>query len=337
MTHFSQGPLRIPWDQVKAIGIMNRRPGHVGRAGITLADVIVLLMVIGASSLLLLMGVSRAREQARLVGCRKNLGQIGMALGLYDQMNGHLPEIGPAGPPDGVTEPPSPSPLKILLVALQLPDLTEIRDRKNRPEPRPGQLPDEVRVPGFVCASDPNALAGRFPAPINYRAVTGDGLRGENGAFAPGPARSLAEIEALDGLSYTAAFSERLVGDNQAGHSAPINYQILPTPLPSGGCPQLSDPSVWHGDAGSSWTSAGYRSTLYNHALQPNGRPSGIAIDGRSAYMGASSGHVGGVNLLLLDGSVSLIRHSINPKVWRDYAAINAPPQDEAESIARGR
>jgi hypothetical protein len=337
MTHFSQGPLRIPCDQVKAIGIMNRRHGHVGRAGLTLADVIVLLMVIGASSLLLLMGVSRAREQARLVGCRKNLGQIGMALGLYDQMNGHLPGIEPPGPPDGVTEPPPPSPLKILLVALQLPDLTEIRDRKNRPEPRPGQVPDEVRVPGFVCASDPNALSGSFPAPINFRAVTGDGLRGENGAFAPGPARSIAEIEALDGLSYTAAFSERLVGDNQTAHPAPINYQVLPAPLPSGGCPALSDPSSCRGDAGSSWTSAGYRSTLYNHALPPNGQPSCIAVEGRSAYIGASSGHVGGVNLLLLDGSVSLIRPSINPKIWRDYAAIGSDSRDDTESVAGRR
>ena len=317
-----------------------RQQGHGNRAGLTLADVIVLLFVIGAVALVLLMGVSRAREQARLVGCRKNLAQIGMALGLYDQMNGHLPEIGPLGPPDGVAEPQSPSPLKILLVTLQLPDLTEIRDPKTRPEARPGQVPDGIRVRGFICASDPNALSDGFPAPINYRAVTGDGLRGANGAFAPGPSRSLVEIEALDGLSYTAAFSERLVGDNRTAHPAPINYQVLPAPLPSGGCPTLSGPSVWRGDAGSSWTWAGYRSTLYNHTLPPNGHPSGIATDGRSAYIGASSGHVGGVNLLLLDGSVTVIRPSINPKVWRDYATIGEVSQaatEESVSIARDR
>ena len=290
-----------------------------------------LLVVVGVVALVALMGISRAREQARLVGCRKNLAQIGMALGLYDQMNGHLPEIGSPGLPDGMTAPQSPSPLKTLLVTLQLPDLTEIRDKSTRPEARPGEVPDGIRVRGFLCASDPNALSASFPAPISYRAATGDSLLGDNGAFAPGSARSLAEIEARDGLGYTAAFSERLVGDNRAGHDAPINYQVLPTPLPSGGCPLLSDPAGWRGDAGSSWTTAGYPSTLYNHALAPGGHPSCIAIDGRSAYMGASSGHVGGVNLLLLDGSVSLIRPSINPKIWRDYAAIGSRSPVEPE------
>ncbi|MGP0069538.1 MAG: DUF1559 domain-containing protein [Isosphaeraceae bacterium] len=310
---------------------MTRRQRRRIRPGLTIVDVIVLLVVVGTVALLLLMASTRGREQARLMGCRKNLSQIGMALVLYDQMNGHLPEVGPLGSPDGATGSQSPSPLKILLETLKLPDLTEVRDKNTRPDPRPGEIPGEVRVRGFVCASDPNALSGNFLAPISYRAATGDGLGGDNGAFSPGRARSLAEIEARDGLGYTSAYSERLVGDNQAGHAAPINYQVLPTPLPSGGCPMLSDPSVWRGDAGSSWTAAGYRSTLYDHALPPGGQPSCLAIDGQSAYVGASSGHVGGVNLLLLDGSVPLIRTSINPKIWREYATIGTRSPVEAE------
>ena len=310
---------------------MIARTRHEDRSGLTVADVVVLLVLMGAAVLLLLMGVSRGREQARLVGCRKNLAQIGFALALYDEMNGHLPEVGPPGPPDGGAGRQSPAPLKVLLETLEIPDLTDLRDRTSRPAPRPGQVPGEVPVPGFVCASDPNALSGRFRAPISYRAATGDNLRGDNGAFATGPALSLAAIEARDGLSYTSAFSERLVGDNQPGHSVPINYQVLPSPLPSGGCPRLVDPAVWRGDAGSSWIAAGYQSTLYNHALPPNGQPSCVMTDGRSAYLGASSGHVAGVNLLLLDGSVSTIRPTISPKVWRDYAAITSSPQADAE------
>ena len=301
---------------------------HKHRSGLTLADVAVVLALVVVVGLLLLMGVSRTREQARLVGCRKNLAQIGMALALYDQMEGHLPEIGPLAPLEGAADPQSPSPLKILLETLQLPDLNEIRDRNTPPQGRPGQVPGEIRVRGFVCASDPNAMEAPFPAPISYRAVTGDTLRGDHGAFSPGPAPSFAAIEARDGLSYTAAFSERLVGDNQPSHAAPINYQAVPPPLPSNGCPQADDPGAWRGDAGSSWVRAGYRSTLYNHALPPNAHPSCIAIDGRTAYMGASSGHVGGVNLLLMDGSVSLIRTAINPKVWRDYATVGPLPEN---------
>jgi hypothetical protein len=269
------------------------------------------------------------------VGCRNNLARIGVALALFDQMNGHLPEIGPPGSPDETAGPgsvspspsPSPSPLKMMLETLQLPDLTELRDRTIRPNGRPGQVPGEVRVPGFICAGDPNALSGRTRAPISYRAVTGDNPRGDNGAFAPGLAPSLAAIEARDGLGHTAAFSERLVGDGRAGHVAAINYQVVPPPLSSTGCPRLAGPAAWRGDAGSSWLTADYRSTLSNHALPPNGQPSCVAADGRKAVIGASSGPVDGGNLHQLHGSVSLVRPSIHPKIWRDYATIGAVPE----------
>lgn len=310
---------------------MIRRQCRGHRAGLTLVDVIVLLVVIGVVILLALMAASRGREHARLVRCRYNLAQIGMALGLYDDMTGHLPEIGQLEPPGGPSGPPAPSPLKTILETLQVADLNEIQDRKTRPNPRPAQVPGEIRVPGFICTSDPNALSGTFLAPINYRAVTGDGLLGNDGPFAPGPARSLAEVEARDGLSYTSAFCERLVGDNQSSHPASINYLLVPARLPSGGCPVPADPSAWRGDAGATWAPAGYRTTLYNHFLPPNGQPSCISANGRSASIGASSGHIGGVNLLLLDGSVSLIRPSINLKVWRDYATIGSASRGEAE------
>jgi hypothetical protein len=309
------------------------RTRHEVRSGLTLVDVIVLLVLVIGVVLLLLMGVSRGREQARLAGCRKNLAQIGFALALYDQMHGHLPEIESVAPPDRAADQPSPGPLKVLLEDLVLPDLSILRDRITRPQPRPGQVPGEIPVPGFVCSSDPNALAGRFRASISYRATTGDNITGDNGAFAVGTRSSLAAIEAGDGMSYTAAFSERLVGDDQPGHAVAVNYEVLPPPLPSGGCPRITDPAAWRGDAGSSWAAAGYRSTLYNHALPPNGQPSCIAASGKSAYMGASSGHVGGVNLLLLDGSVSTIRASINPKIWRDYAAITASSEAPSSPI----
>jgi hypothetical protein len=295
---------------------------------VTVVEVVVLLILIGATAVLLLMGVSRAREQARLVGCRKNLGQIGVALSLYDQIHHHLPLLGPPRAPEGADAPRSPGPLKILLETLELPDLTELRDASSRPARRPGQVPGEIPVPGFVCGSDPNALAGRFAAPINYRAVTGGDLGGTNGAFAPGRTISLAAIEAGDGLSYTAAFSERMVGDGQAGHPAPHNYQLAALPLPAQGCPSSSDPSSWRGDAGSSWAWCDYRSTLYNHALLPDASPSCVARDGRTAFMGASSGHIRGVHLLMLDGSVTLVRPAIDRKIWGEFAKVGPPERD---------
>ena len=184
-------------------------------------------------------------------------------------------------------------------------------------------------VPGFICQSDRNTTARRLAAPISYRAVTGSGPTGDDGVFAPGHVLSLAKVEAGDGLSHTAAFSERLVGDNQPHHVTPFNYEVVPGPVSSSGCAAGSDPTAWRGDAGASWTSADYRFTLYNHALPPGGHPSCVAQNGKSAFMGTSSGHVGGINLLLLDDAVVLVRRSIDQKVWKELATIGGPGRPE--------
>jgi hypothetical protein len=289
---------------------------------LSLVEVIVVLCLIAVTAVMLLVWVAQAREQARFTGCRKNLGQVGIALALFDQIHRHLPELDTPRAPDATAIQSSPAPLLILLETLELPDLTELHDVSTRPARRPGQVPGEIPVPGFVCGSDPNAHKGFFRAPISYRAVTGDNASGDNGAFAAGRKLSLATVEAGDGLAYTAGFSERLVGDNQAGREAPCNYQVVPAPLGTEGCPITTSASSWRGDAGSSWRVGEYRSTLYNHALAPNGQQSCIASDGRAAYIGASSGHVRGINLLLLDGSVAVVRTTIDRKVWREYARI---------------
>ncbi len=58
------------------------------RAGYTAVDVLVVLLLIGIVFFFLLMAMPRGREAARLAGCQKNLAQIGLALGLYDQTPG---------------------------------------------------------------------------------------------------------------------------------------------------------------------------------------------------------------------------------------------------------
>jgi hypothetical protein len=296
-----------------------------GRRGITVVEVLALAFVIIVVAFVLLMAVPRAREQARLTGCRRNLGQIGFGLALYDQMHQHLPTVAELAALDTPRLQRAPAPLQVLIESLQLPDLTELNDPRNAPRPRPGEVPGEMPVPGFVCASDPNALAGNFRAPVSYRGATGDSALGENGIFAPGRTIGLKEVEAGDGASYTAAFSERLVGDNRNGHVTLADYAALAGAVSDQGCPADTGREAWRGDSGSSWKWCDYRSTLYNHGLRPNGRPSCLALDGQTAQMGASSGHTRGVHLLLLDGTVTLVRPEINQKIWREFARLNPP------------
>jgi len=297
------------------------------RTGLTLTEVLIVFALVAVVAMFLLMAIPRAREQARLAGCGRNLGQIGMALALYDQLQIHLPVVGKLAALDGEattaqSDPTTAGPLRTLLETLALPDLTELTNLNAAPLPRPSEVPGKTAVPGFACQSDPATLAGRFRTPVSYRATTGDSPAGDNGAFAPGRSLALAAIGAADGLSYTAGFAERLIGNNENGLVGLAAYQLVPDRVSPTGCPPSVDLSQWRGDAGSSWRVCDYRSTLYNHALPPGGQPSCIALDGQTAFMGASSGHTRGVNLLLLDGSVTLVVPTIDPKVWREYAAI---------------
>ena len=64
------------------------------RCGLTAADVVVVVVIMVVTVLLLLMALPQGREHARLAACRRNLGQIGFALALFDQMEQKLPTIG---------------------------------------------------------------------------------------------------------------------------------------------------------------------------------------------------------------------------------------------------
>ena len=305
------------------------RPGPA-RAGISGADVLVVLIIVFLTTLVILMLLSRGREHARMASCQNNLAHVGRALALYDHLEHKLPTVPHLATLDTPATSLPKSPLRAMLEALVQPNLLGITDDKTPPPPRPGEVPGERPVPGFVCSSDPNATSGQFPAPNSYRACTGDGRLGENGAFQPGRAISLKEVEERDGLSYTAAFSERLVGDNLANHAAARNYTIPRDRILADTCPGPPDLSSWRGDAGSSWVSSDYRSTLYNHALPPGAQSSCIESSGRTALMGASSGHVRGVNMLLLDGRVMVVLPSINTKIWKEFARIGATDANSA-------
>ncbi|AGA25818.1 DUF1559 family PulG-like putative transporter [Singulisphaera acidiphila] len=284
------------------------------RDGFSLVEVIIVLVVLAIFVLVLAMRMPRQREVARRAACQKNLMQIGVALLIYERSAGHLPVV----PALGTEASRHGSPLRALLEELSVPDLRDVTDPEHPPVRAAGFVAREQRVPGFICPSDPNATAGFFPATISYRANAGDTPDGQNGAFSPGRKLRLADVEAGDGLEFTAAFSERLVGTNRPTH-APANYAEVAGPILANGCPPLES-APWKGDAGASWYASSWQSTLYQHAITPNAAPSCIAQDQRSAEMGASSGHLGTVNVLILDGSVRTYSETVDPQIWSKLA-----------------
>jgi hypothetical protein len=169
------------------------------------------------------------------------------------------------------------------------------------------------------------AVNASFPAPTSYRACAGGDPAGQSGPFPLGGQSSRAAVEAADGLAYTAAFSERLIGTGEDRADPIRNYLLTRGPVGPGPCPTAQG-IPWRGDAGSDWGRPDWTSSLYNHALVPGVVPSCLAADGRTARIGAGSGHVEGVHLLRMDLSVGLISPRIDPDVWRRLGTVRDGP-----------
>lgn len=293
---------------------------RTGRAGVTLPEVVVVLLIVLVGLLLLLMALPAGRETARANRCMQNLRLIGEGIKLVDTINGQLPTVPRPGadPADW-----GPSPLNATLTTLGLNRFgaLDVAPGQKPKQGTPGTPPVVRPLPDLICPSDPNATAGRFEAPVSYRACTGSDAAGSDGVFAPGQSRSLASVQDLDGASFTAAFAERLVGTGP-DVAQPANYAVVPGPIDPAGCRDLPA-DAWRGDAGASWARASWTSTLYNHTLNPGGQPSCVQADGRAARIGAGSGHPERIHVLMLDGSLRPVTRRIAPAVWRALARID--------------
>ena len=295
------------------------RPGRL-----RLADAVVTAIVVTIVFLFLLMAIPRGREHARTATCQGHLARIGNALAVFDQTQGTLPVTAVPESLDQAGGVGSPSPLRTVVDVLNLPDFSTFDDRDNPPKPQPDRVPGERPLPDLICPSDRQATSPLHPAPTSYRACAGDNPTGTDGAFALGRGISLATVQEIDGLSYKAAYSERLVGDGGSTPS-PENYRVVPR-IPA--TPAEIEGAAARGDAGGRWTISDFRYTLYNHAITPGARPSLVAADGKSAWMGASSSHEHGVHVLFCDGHVDAFRPTVDATLWRRLAHVDLEPRE---------
>jgi prepilin-type processing-associated H-X9-DG protein len=170
-----------------------------------------------------------------------------------------------------------------------------------------------------------------------------------------GPIVTLSMI--VDGLSNTAIFSEWVRGRNQPTAPSPGQHQIylspqaVPTANTTAGVdmyvqPCQSSTTIWGGfnngtgydHKGQLWqNSSAPEGGGYSHVMMPNTKAcqfTGMMAGNANLYtlVGASSYHAGGVNLLLLDGSVRFIKDSISPATWRAIATRNGGEVVSADS-----
>jgi hypothetical protein len=194
-----------------------------------------------------------------------------------------------------------------------------------------------TRLQFFICPSDPRRPPG-MGGGNNYRVNTGTlaalaGPSGENGPFSTVFSRTFADIR--DGMSQTAVFSEKLVGDGTSRVTPETDVFLLSNPLQVGNnaeymkvCSNLnSGLSVHDSRHGFTWLVSDTIATWYNHTCGPNSRIPDCGLVNTRPYRGlfsARSWHPGGVLLGSADGSVRFIQENIDLRIWRALGTRSA-------------
>jgi prepilin-type N-terminal cleavage/methylation domain-containing protein/prepilin-type processing-associated H-X9-DG protein len=326
------------------------------RRGFTLIELLVVIAIIAVLIALLLPAVQAAREAARRAQCVNNLKQFGIAVQNYHDTSGSLPphsnNIIPGANDFSMKA-------RIIPFLEQGATFNSLNMSFNGADP-PNWTGHVMQINTFLCPSDGNvpsiskphpsiaglsALLGYSSYPNNIGTViTNNGGRLDGPAYklgdsSKGPTITLASI--TDGTSNTAIFSETVRG--KGGSTSDGLNQVysalvaLPTtntyqnpdtafiPL----CKSSTTKFYWDSPAADRKGEAWYRQNCgegggYSHIMPPNTKSCFWKGDDQThtyqTLVGASSYHSGGVNVVMLDGSVHFVKNSVSPPTWRAIA-----------------
>jgi len=310
------------------------------------------IFIIGVLAALLLPAIQQARAGARRAQCVNNLKQIGLALQGYAATHGVFPPINLITgylPEGGYYSDYYHSPFVRMLPQLEQTPLFNGINFAGSPTHSEmlwaNQTVMMVEVGAFLCPSDVRSPVRGYGR-VNYRFNLGPTPHAGpdpkiplswSGAFTSH--RVYGPSDFGDGLSNTAGASERLQGDWTKGHFRPHgDYYLTDNSFaPTGNqdaaiaaCAAAGGSDNHESRGGESWFVMGLHFTDYNHCMTPNSKTPDCSFDSaaedmhyRTLHQGvitATSLHPGGVNLLLMDGSVRFAKEAMERHVWRAIA-----------------
>ena len=309
------------------------------RSGLTMVELVVVVAVIAMLLAIILPALQYTRETSRRSVCVSNLRNFGDAIHSFESRTGKFPAASNFNDPrtnyGGLW-----SAQAVLLADLGYAQLMETAGvlRGVPPLVDTGQPEWAERSPEiFTCPTDP------VDGGINFVVCTGSGpspyrQKDMVGAISQHYGRYPAEV--TDGLSNTAAMSEQTKSSKSMRFDRRVHFWAsgangLPggygsTAALRGICDALIETTDmdFDRDKGSSWTRGSFGRTWYNHTAAPNANSRDCSAQSEVAAVNAEgvhparSWHPGGVNVLLLDGSVRFTSDAIEEAIWHAAGTI---------------
>ena len=306
------------------------------RRAFTLVEVLVVIAIIAILVGLLLPAVQKVREAASRMSCQNNLKQWGLALHNYESALGYFPDQGdlPVGQLGGPW-----SAQTHLLPYVEQQNLGTLIDYS---ESSDGQMLAVNRVGLLMCPAELNDHAQSNPTapyPLNYLMNVGswfvyDPVTGATGDGAFVMNRPLRTTDIVDGLSNTLGMSEGKTFTPVLRDAD--NPTTLGVPIPATPADVVNYGGNWRPIGGHvEWVDARSYESCFTTTFTPNtvvaytlaGQTYDVDFtsqrEGESIVFPtytsstARSYHSGGVNALLMDGSVHFVSNSIALQTWR--------------------